>query len=251
MPSAVKGPTPIMEQEVFEVLQDTAWISEVLYEVKSGKEATVFCCRGTDRTGLDLVAVKVYREQVHRTFSNDAAYRDGEYIPEGRARRALANKSRFGRQVQFGTWVNREWGTVRRLHEAGAAIPRPLHQVEGAIVMEYLGDEQRPAKRLIDVRPPREECIRHLDRLLSNIRLWLRENCVHGDLSPYNILYWRGEVTVIDFPQACDPRFNRNAREFLCRDVMSVCDRFSRLGVCVDGEAFAERLWLDFTNNAV
>ena len=240
-----------MEHEVFEVLQDSAWISEVLYEVKSGKEATVYCCRGTDRTGLDLVAVKIYRPQDHRTFSNDTAYRDGEYIAEGRSRRALANKSRFGRQVQYGTWVNREWGTMRRLYDAGAAIPQPLHSVEGAIVMEYLGDEQRPAKRLIDVRPPREECVRHLDRLLSNIRLWLRENCIHGDLSPYNILYWRGEVVVIDFPQSCDPRFNRNAEEFLRRDVHNVCERFAHYGVRVDGEAFATRLWNDFMDNRV
>ena len=37
------------------------FISEVLYQVRSGKEATVYCCRGGEVAGKELLAAKVYR----------------------------------------------------------------------------------------------------------------------------------------------------------------------------------------------
>ena len=98
------------------------------------------------------------------------------------------------------------------------------------------------------VKLDREAAPAHLDRLLADVRLWLKCNFVHGDLSPYNILYHRDRLTVIDFPQACDPRFNRNAQEFLIRDIEKVCAYFRTLGVNYDGRAFAEAMWRDFEN---
>lgn len=237
-----------MEQEIFESLIDSAWITEPLYEVKSGKEATVYCCRAHERTGLELAAVKIFRPRNHRGFDNEAAYRDGEFIPTRRARLALQKKSKFGREVQHGTWVSRELDCMRALHRAGAAIPRPIYGTSEVIVMEYIGDEEGAAPRLHQVKLDREAAPAHLDRLLADVRLWLKCNFVHGDLSPYNILYHRDRLTVIDFPQACDPRFNRNAQEFLIRDIEKVCAYFRTLGVNYDGRAFAEAMWRDFEN---
>jgi len=237
-----------MEHEIFETLIDDAWITEPLYEVKSGKEATVYCCRAHERTGLELAAVKIFRPRNHRGFDNEAAYRDGEFVPTRRARLALQKKSKFGRQVQHGTWVSRELETMRALHRAGATIPRPVYGDSEAIVMEYLGDEEGAAPRLHQVRMNADEARGHLDALLANVRLWLRHNFVHGDLSPYNILFWKNQLVVIDFPQACDARFNSNAREFLARDVERVCAYFRPLGVEVDAAAFADCLWRDFEN---
>ena len=34
---------------------EEGWIEDVLYEVKSGKEATVFCCRGGPRAAAELI----------------------------------------------------------------------------------------------------------------------------------------------------------------------------------------------------
>ncbi len=49
-------------------------ITDVLYVVRSGKEATVYCCR--DAEG-ELVAAKVYRPLERRNFHNDAIYQTG------------------------------------------------------------------------------------------------------------------------------------------------------------------------------
>ena len=46
------------------------------------------------------------------------------------------------------------------------------------------------------------------DQILRNIALFLGCDCIHGDLSAYNILYQPGTVTIIDFAQAVDPRYN-------------------------------------------
>jgi serine/threonine-protein kinase RIO1 len=61
--------------------------------------------------------------------------------------------------------------------------------------------------------------------------------------SAFNILYWQGQITVIDFPQAVDPRFNGTARMLLERDVANVCSYFRRYGLRVDATRIADALW--------
>ena len=96
-------------------------ITDVLYVVRSGKEATVYCCRGAEG---ELVAAKVYRPLERRNFHNDAIYQTGrDAVLSSRTKRALANKSRHGRDVQYGTWIHAEFQTMRMLYDAGADVP--------------------------------------------------------------------------------------------------------------------------------
>ena len=74
----------------------------------------------------------------------------------------------------------------------------------------------------------------------------LGANVVHGDLSPYNILWWKDRATIIDLPQAVDPRFNRNARMLLERDIANVCKYFARAGVACHPGRLAGDLWRRF-----
>ncbi|HXN84716.1 MAG TPA: RIO1 family regulatory kinase/ATPase, partial [Candidatus Binataceae bacterium] len=60
---------------------------------------------------------------------------------------------------------------------------------------------------------------------------------------PYNILYWNDAVTIIDFPQAIDSRFNPNARALLERDLGNVCRYFERYGIHSDPRRIASRMW--------
>jgi hypothetical protein len=70
---------------------------------------------------------------------------------------------------------------------------------------------------------------------------------VHGDLSTYNILWWRGRLVVIDFPQAVDATTNVHAPELLQRDVNNVADWFGRQRAPIDAdELYGELLGLLF-----
>ncbi len=221
-------------------------ITEVLGLVKIGKEASVYCCQAGSELGGGLVAAKVYRRRQYR-FKNDAIYQEGRTRGmEGHLRRALKRKSEIGRQVQTGSWINHEYETLDLLYEAGADVPRPLASRGDAILMEYIGDSESPAPRLVQVAPDREEAEALFEALLANVELWLATNRVHADLSPHNVLYWDGRLVVIDFPQAIDPRFNSSARDLLHRDVDNVCRYFQALGVPSDPWRLAEDLWRRF-----
>jgi RIO kinase 1 len=85
-----------------------------------------------------------------------------------------------------------------------------------------------------------------LDRLLRNVEMMLQQGLIHGDLSAYNVLYWRGEIKIIDFPQAVDPRFNSQALPLLQRDVDRVCEYAARFGVEADAARITRTLWARF-----
>jgi RIO kinase 1 len=233
------------EDALTDFIED-GWITEVVQVLKSGKEGTIYCCRAAPETGRDLLAAKVYRPREHRTFRNDAVYQTGRWIPDRRLRRAVANKSRTGRVVQADTWVAHEYQTLRLLHGAGAAVPAPFARSGQAILMAYVGDVDAPAPLLQHADLSAADAAPLFRRLMREIELWLAWGRVHADLSPFNILYWRGEPTVIDFPQAVDPESNPNARELLTRDVDHLCRFFARFGLRADAEALASGLWRRF-----
>ncbi len=221
-------------------------ITDVLETVKSGKEATVYCCRASPLAGGGLLAAKVYRRREFRSFKRDAVYRQGRVILDARFRRAVAKKTRCGRAVQSGMWVAGEFETLKLLHQAGADVPAPVAQAGSAILMEYVGGPQLPAPALSSLRLAEQEARKLLDRLLQNVELFLACDRVHADLSAFNILYWQGTAKIIDFPQAVDPRFNPDAYALLRRDLENLCRYFARCGVTADAARLAERLWHRF-----
>jgi len=234
-----------------EEFEDRGLIAAVLGLVKTGKEASVYCCSaGPALGGRGLVAAKIYRERQYR-FKNDAVYQESrprEIGLRGSGLRAFnkRRKSDTGREVQSVTWIQHEYALLRRLFDAGADVPRPIASAGNAILMEYLGDEDEAAPQLNRIQLAPAEARPLFDRLMSNVELMLAENVVHGDLSPHNVLYWPGGLTIIDFPQAVDPRFNRHALDLLSRDVDNVCRYFAPCGVEADGARIANDLWRRF-----
>ena len=220
------------------------FVTDVVRIIKTGKEASVHLCRANrSTTGEDLVALKLYHPLGRRDFRDESIYRDGEWIKERRIRAALEKKTRFGRHVQGALWVGREWETLRGLSAAGAAVPRPIAATDEAILMSFVGDEEVAAPQLHAHRPSADEAEDLFEQLMRAIERMLYENVIHGDLSPYNVLVWEGRVTLIDFPQAVDPRKNRHARALLERDVTRICDHFERLGVRSRPERITRDLW--------
>jgi RIO kinase 1 len=74
--------------------------------------------------------------------------------------------------------------------------------------------------------------------------LWL--DVLHGDLSPYNVLWNGAGYRVIDFPQAVDPRFNGNALRLLQRDLDNVARFCARFGEVPDPATVAVEMWQRF-----
>jgi RIO kinase 1 len=218
-------------------------IDDVLQELKSGKEATAYWCAATERAGIEYAVAKVYRPMESRGFRNDAVYQQGRFDLEKRVQRAVASKSSFGREVQFGSWIHHEYATLALLHGAGCDVPQPVSKAESALLIEFVGDADGPAPQLKDVRLSRDEARAAWERLLLNIEVWLALDRVHGDLSAYNVLYWDGQAVVIDFPQAVDPHINRNAYELLERDLTNLYRFFERSGVRADPRRIAGGLW--------
>lgn len=210
---------------------DEGLITEVLNVVKSGKEATVYRCRAHRSLGVQFAIAKVYHAHAHRSFQRAATYEEGRVILNGQLRRAVAARTEFGRGVQSSLWVDREFDLLSSLSYAGADVPTPFVCNERAILMEEVGDADGPAVQLQHARLEPAEAPGLLDRLLWNVELLMKENVVHGDLSPFNILYNGGRCTIIDLPQAVDPRQNPHAEKLLERDLTNVVRYFARYDV--------------------
>lgn len=231
-------------------------IGDVVRSIKGGKEASVYLCTPAGALAQicddDYVAAKVYRPREFRNLSNDALYRAGREVYDGsgkavrdsRRARALAKKTRYGKNLSITSWIRFEYETLRTLHTAGADIPRPYAQQGNAILMQYVGDGQGAAPALQRVRLEQAEAEPLFQRIMHNVGLMLAHDRVHGDLSAYNILYWHGEACLIDFPQAVDTQTNDAALDLLIRDVERICQYFGRYGIQVDPNALAVDLWV-------
>ncbi len=236
---------------------DQQIIIDVLAQVKGGKEASVYRCQAHPSTGLDLIAAKVYRPRKFRSLSNDAMYREGREIlksdgkglqgeKDQRILRAVGKKTAFGEQVSHTSWLMHEFTTLDRLYKLGAPVPQPFAAGENAIMMTYHGDEQVAAPTLNRVKLPYDEAVGLFDTVMGSVELMLQEGFIHGDLSAYNILYWDGEITLIDFPQVVNSHNNSAARMILRRDIERVCEYFRSQGVdeaVCDPAALLADLW--------
>ena len=229
-----------------EAFAEGGYITDVISAVKSGKEATVYCCRAHPSTGRELLAAKVYAIEVAAQYRLRKLYSDGRdrmYKPDARAQRAIKAAGRFGRQLVFDDWVAQEYANLRALHQAGADVPEPIGHCGSGILMEYIGDATRPAPTLVGATLTAEEAQRLFDRVMRNIRVYLAKDRVHGDLSPYNMLWWKGGLVIIDLPQMVHARWNDAAFDVLRRDIENILQFFGRRGVTASAAELAVDLW--------
>jgi RIO kinase 1 len=227
-------------------------ITDVLYEAHSGKEATVYCCTAHPSTGVEYLAAKVYRPRMFRSLRNDAIYRysrvqrdEQGQAEHGNSRRgsAATRKTEKGRAAQVAAWIEYEYLTQRLIYEHGGDVPQPFAQVGNAVLMEYIGEVGHPAPRLSDVMLAQDEAQQHFSCILRNIELALEHGRIHGDLSAYNILYWQGKVTLIDFAQAVDPYHSSDVFSLFARDIERVCQYFALYNIETDARASARKIW--------
>ena len=230
---------------------EQTWFLDVLKIVQGGKEASVYLCEANPNTGTDYLAAKVYRPRMLRNLKNDQLYREGRanldvegrLIKDDRINHAIMKKTAFGKQVLHSSWIAHEVKTMEILYQAGADVPRVYASGNNAILMDYIGDPEVSAPALSQIHLKPKEAQTLYERVVTNIELMLANNRIHGDLSAYNILYWDGEITLIDFPQAIHPDENRSAYRIFERDVIRICEYFQHQGVQCDGRRLARDLW--------
>ena len=235
------------------------WIKDVLRVVKGGKEATIYQCIGGPAAEGKPLAAKVYRPRQFRNLKNDQVYRlgredldeSGKRIFEDGMLKAIHNRSIYGESLRHQSWIAYEYWTIDELYKAGADVPRPYDMGHNAILMEYIGEGVLAAPTLnsIDLEP--WEARELLERVLRNIEVLLSHNRIHGDLSAFNILYWDGKITLIDFPQVIDPVNHPLAYRLFRRDVQRVCEYFAGQGVDCNPKQIAETLWLKYGHKIV
>ena len=68
-------------------------IDEVISQLMSGKEATVYMVR----CGSEIRCAKVYKDVNKRSFKQAVQYREGRKVRNSRQARAMAKGSKYGR----------------------------------------------------------------------------------------------------------------------------------------------------------
>jgi len=230
---------------------EQGWISDVLRKVKAGKEASVYLCRAGGQVQAPLVAAKVYRPRMLRNLKNDQLYREGRTVLDENGKRVLDlgmlkaqhKRSVYGEQIRRQSWIAHEFGALQALAAAGGDVPFPYAMAPKAVLMGYLGDEMLAAPTLNTVSLDPQETRPLFERVLKNVDLLLGDGWVHGDLSAYNILYWKGQIALIDFPQVVPARDNRNAYAIFERDLTHLCGYFAAQGLSLHPRRLAAKIW--------
>ena len=215
-------------------LLDLGHLTEVVCELKSGKEATAYLAETVRGPAL----LKIYRDFAARSFKNDAIYREGQVVLDQRARRAMESRSRKGLEMLQFDWVMAEYAHLWQLWQAGLSVPEPLvgphvktyAETVPAVLMRLIGTAESPAPRLSDVRLTPEEARSAWQQSVQGMADLLRLGYAHGDYSTYNLLWWENTVTIIDFPQLTT-RANPNFKELLRRDAQSLATSFRKHGL--------------------
>ena len=215
-------------------------IDEVLRQLMSGKEATVYVVR----CGDNVRCAKVYKEADKRSFRQAVAYQEGRKVRNSRQARAMASGSKYGRKEQEEAWQSAEVAALFRLANAGVRVPKPHDFLDGVLLMELVtGEDGNAAPRLNDVELEAEQAREYHAFLIRQIVLMLCSGLVHGDLSEFNVLLGEDGPVIIDLPQAVDAAANNHTFSMLERDVSNMAAYFGRFAPELRSTQYAKEMW--------
>ena len=218
-------------------------VDEVLRQLMSGKEATVYVVR----CGSEIRCAKVYKEAAKRSFKQAVQYREGRKVRNSRRSRAMEKGSKFGRDEQESLWQNAEVDALYRLSAAGVRAPIPYGCFDGVLLMELVTDDSgEVAPRLNDVVLTAEQAKRDHDMIIKDIVRMLCAGLVHGDLSEFNVLVDSNGPVIIDLPQAVDAAANNNAEWMLERDVNNMRNYYGMYAPELLETKYAKEIWALF-----
>ena len=224
-------------------LVEDGLIDDVLYQLMSGKEATVFAVTSQG----EVRCAKVYKEAMKRSFKKAAQYQEGRKVKNSRRARAMEKGSSFGRKQQEDAWQNAEVDALFTLSKAGVRVPQPFGCYDGVLLMELVTDDEgNVAPRLNDVSMSTEQALEDHAQVMHYVMLMLCAGIVHGDLSEFNVLVDDYGPVIIDLPQAVNAAANNNAFSMLQRDVRNMTDYYSEFAPELRDTHYAEEMWALF-----
>jgi len=192
-------------------------INEIYGVVKAGKESRVYW--GKDKEGNEL-AIKIY-------LVVSAEFRKGmlKYI-EGDPR--FKGVKHDTRSLIF-AWAQKEFKNLELAATAKVKVPKPKAVKNNVLIMEFIGKNGVTAPSMKEQSPKNPDKIYEI--LLNYLRrLYSKAEIVHGDLSEYNIMIWKGRPVLFDMSQAV-PLSHPMAEILLYRDLTNINKFFNRLGV--------------------
>lgn len=222
-------------------LVEEGLVDEVISQLMSGKEATVYVVR----CGEKICCAKVYKEANKRSFHTNVSYQEGRKVKNSREARAMAKGSSYGRKRTEEVWQNAEVDALYKLAAAGVRVPQPHICFEGVLLMDLVADaEGNVAPRLNDVELSEETALAYHAMLINQVVRMLLAGVIHGDLSEYNILVGEDGPVIIDLPQAIDAASNSQAFEMFERDVINLRSYFSTFAPALKESQFGKEIWL-------
>ena len=229
-------------------LVEEGLVDEVIGQLMSGKEATVYVVR----CGEHIRCAKVYKDANQRSFRKNAFYQEGRKVKNSRQARAMDKGSRYGRKMQEDVWQNAEVDALYRLAGAGVRVPQPHLCFAGVLLMDLILDaEGHAAPRLNDVDLSEELALEYHALLVNQVVRMLCAGVIHGDLSEYNILVGDGGPVIIDLPQAVDAAGNSNAAEMFARDVGNLRSYFSTFAPGLRHTQFDKEIWAHYESGSL
>ncbi len=215
-------------------------IDEVISQLMSGKEATVYVVR----CGEEIRCAKVYKEVNQRSFKKAAQYQEGRKSRNSRRARAMEKGSKYGRNQQEQAWQNAEVDALYVLESAGVRVPQPYGCFEGVLLMELIKDDNGDvAPRLNDVVMSAEQAREDHEVMMVYAMRMLCAGIVHGDLSEFNVLVDDYGPVIIDLPQAVNAAANNNAKSMLTRDIDNITNYYSQYAPELKKTRYAKEMW--------
>lgn len=225
------------------VLIEDGLVDEVLQQLMSGKEATIFIVRCGDK----IRCAKVYKDASKRSFKKAVQYREGRHVKNSRRGRAMEKGSKFGKKEQEDIWQHAEADALYLLAQADVRVPKPYGCFEGVLLMELVTmADGGVAPRLNDVTMTPEQARKDHATLMRDVVRMLCAGIVHGDLSEFNVLNDDDGPVIIDLPQAVNAAGNNNARAMLVRDVRNITNYYGRFAPELLKTKYAPEIWAHY-----
>lgn len=223
-----------------QALVEDGLVDEVIRQLMSGKEATVYVVR----CGDEVRCAKVYKEANKRSFRQSVDYTEGRKVKNSRRARAMEKGTSYGRKAQEEAWQNAEVDALYRLAAAGVRVPKPYNFHEGVLLMELLTDsEGNAAPRLNDLVLTAEVAREYHRILITQVVRMLCAGIIHGDLSEFNVLVDSAGPVIIDLPQAIDAAANNHAQQMLLRDVGNLANYFGQFAPELLTTDYGNEIW--------